>query len=313
MLQNFLICVGAVLPMAIYLIIGVAVRYAKIIDDEGIKKFTYVVFVTLYPFMMFDNLYGKSLGEHMSANLAIYAVGFTLFQLASSWIFVCRIEPDNYHRGAMIQALYRSNYVLMGLPIAVNLFGKGNVTPVAVVILFIVPIYNASAVIIFEKFRGGNPDFKDMLKHIITNPIIEGGIAALIVIALGIKLPTSIENTITILADSTTPIAMILLGASLDFKAFQSDRSRIVICTLGKLLVFPALGIAGAVLLGFRDVPLVALTLMTAAPVALGSYAMAVSMDGDGRLTAEVVVISTVLSCVTIPIWLFILKTAGFF
>ena len=46
----------------------------------------------------------------------------------------------------MIQALYRGNFVLMGLPIAINLFGKGNVAPVAVVILFVVPIYNASSV-----------------------------------------------------------------------------------------------------------------------------------------------------------------------
>ena len=123
MLQNFLVCAGAVVPSAIYLIIGAILRASKVLGDRSVKKFTHVIFVALYPFLMFDNLYGKNLEEHMNAGLIIYAVAFTMFQLIASWFFVCRIEPDNYHRGAMIQALFRSNYVLMGLPIAINLFG----------------------------------------------------------------------------------------------------------------------------------------------------------------------------------------------
>ena len=71
--------------------------------------------------------------------------------------------------------------------------------------------------------------------------------------------------------------------------------------------------IAGAVLLGFTDAELIAITLMTAAPVALASYAMASSMGGNGRLAGELVVLTTVLACFTIPVWLFILKTASLF
>ena len=201
----------------------------------------------------------------------------------------------------------------MGLPIAVNLFGKGNVTPVAVVLLFVVPIYNASAVFIFEKFRGGKVNIKDLLIRILTNPIMEGAIAAVIVMALGIKLPEVIHGTITTLSDCTSPIALILLGAGLNISSFKSDRSKIIFCTAGKLIAFPALGIAGAVLLGFTGAELIALTLMVATPVALASYAMASSMGGNGRLAGELVVITTALSCFTIPIWLFVLKTAGLF
>lgn len=313
MLQNFLVCAGAVVPSAIYLIIGAILRASKVLGDRSVKKFTHVIFVALYPFLMFDNLYGKNLEEHMNAGLIIYAVAFTMFQLIASWFFVCRIEPDNYHRGAMIQALFRSNYVLMGLPIAINLFGKGNVTPIAVILLFVVPIYNSAAVIVFEYFRGGHVNIKDMLLHILTNPIIEGGLVALVFIILNIKLPGILQTTVTSLSDCTSPIALILLGAGLNIKSFKSDRARIIICTAGKLIIFPAIGIAGAVLFGFRDVELVAITLMLATPVALASYAMASSMQGNGRLAGELVVISTALSCFTMPIWLFILKTAGLF
>jgi predicted permease len=262
---------------------------------------------------MFDNLYGKNIAENMDMKLGLYAVCFTALQFAASWLFVCRIEKDNYERGAMIQALYRSNYVLMGFPIAVNLFGKGNITAVAIIMMLVVPFYNVSAVVLFETFRGGKVDIGQMLKRILTNPIIDGGIAAFIVMMLGIKLPSAIESTVGTLSDATAPIAMILLGAALNIKGFSSDRRRIAICTIGKLVVFPAIGIAGAVYLGIRDVQLIAVTLMVAAPVALASYAMASSMGGNGKLAGELVVVTTITSCFTIPVFLFILKTNGLF
>ena len=313
MLQNFIICVNAVIPSAIYLIIGIILRVTGVVTDEDVKKFTHVVFVTLYPFIMFDNLYGKNIADNMDMRLGLYAIGFTALQFAASWIFVCKIEKSNYERGAMIQALYRSNYVLMGFPIAVNLFGKGNITAVAIIMMFVVPFYNVSAVIVFETFRGGKVDIGQMIRRILTNPIIDGGIAAFIVMMLGITLPSPVANTISTLSDATAPIAMILLGAALNMKGFSSDRRRIAICTIGKLLVFPAIGIAGAVYLGIRDVQLIAVTLMTAAPVALASYAMASSMGGNGKLAGELVVVTTITSCFTIPIFLFILKTNGLF
>ena len=313
MLQNFIICVNAVIPSAIYLIIGITLKVTGVLKDEDVKKFTHVVFVTLYPFIMFDNLYGKNIADNMDMKLGLYAVAFTAVQFAASWIFVCLIEKSNYQRGAMIQALYRSNYVLMGFPIAVNLFGKGNITAVAIIMMLVVPFYNITAVILFETFRGGKVNLGQMLKRILTNPIIDGGIAAFIVMILGITLPQPIVNTIGTLSDSTAPIAMILLGAALNLNGFSSDKWRIAVCTIGKLVVFPAFGIAGAVLLGIRDVQLIAVTLMTAAPVALASYAMASSMGGNGKLAGELVVVTTITSCFTIPVFLFILKTNGLF
>ncbi len=299
MLQNFIICVNAVIPSAIYLLIGIILRTAHVVTDEEVRKFTHLVFVALYPFIMFDNLYGRNIAGNMDMKLGLYAVGFTLLQFLLSWVFVCRIEKDNFERGAMIQALYRSNYVLMGFPIAVNLFGKGYITAVAIIMMLVVPFYNASAVIVFETFRGGRVNVRDMIKRILTNPIIDGGIVAFAVMLLGIRLPSAVESTIGALSDATSPIAMILLGAGLDIHGFNSDKKRIAICTVGKLIVFPAIGIA--------------VTLMVAAPVALASYTMASSMGGNAELAGELVVVTTIGSCFTIPVFLFILKTAGLF
>lgn len=313
MLQNYIICVNAVIPSAIYLLIGILLKTAGVVSDEDVKKFTRVVFVTLYPFIMFDNLYGKNIGENFDLLLVVYSVLFTCLQIAVTWFAVSRLVKEDRNKGTMIQSAFRSNIILMGLPVGINLFGKGNVTQVARVILFVVPIYNVMSVVVLERFRGGKADLVRTTKNVLKNPIILGAIAAGVVMLIGIKLPVPIEQTVSTLSDCTAPIAMILLGAALNLKGFSSDRKKIAFCVASKIMIWPALGIAGAVWLGMRDVALIAVLLMLATPTALASYAMAESMGGNGRLAGETVVISTIGACFTMPVWLFILKTAGMF
>ena len=313
MLQNFIICVNAVIPSAIYLAIGITLKLLHVVTDQEVKRFTSFTFLALYPFLMFDNLYGKNIGEHMNWSLIIYVMAFLTFQIASSWLFICKTQPDNYNRGAMIQALFRSNIVLMGLPIAVNLFGKGNVTSVAVVLMFVVPTYNIVTVILFEIFRGGKVDIPGIIKGVFTNPLIIGGLVALLVMGLGITVPAPIHSTIVSLSDATTPICMILLGASLSLERLESDVSKVATCVVGKLVIFPAIGIFVGVMLGFRGVDLIAIVLQSATPTALASFAMASSMGGNGKLAGEAVVVSTICACFTMPVFLFILKNGGFF
>lgn len=313
MLQNLIICVNAVIPQAVFLAIGIIIKKGKMVTAEEVKRITAFTFKLLYPFMMFDNLYGKNLEENMNWPLVIYVVGLLAVLIAGAYSAVCAFEKEDFNRGAMIQAIFRSNIVLMGLPVAINLFGKDNVTEVAVVLLFIVPLYNIMSVIILEKFRGGRTSILAMVRKVITNPIIMGAIAAVIVLSLGIEVPEIIMQPVTSLADATNPISMVLLGASLDIHGIREDRKRVLFCVIGKLVIVPAIGIGGALLLGFEGVALIAVVLMVASPTALASFAMASSMGSNGGLAGEAIVFSTIFSCVTMPVWLFILKTMGLF
>ena len=313
MWQDFLICVNAVIPSAVYLIIGIVLRLAGIVTEEEVRKFTKVTFIALYPFLMFDNLYGKHIEDHISAKLIIFVVLLFLFQLITSIFYVKRFERIEGNRATMVQSLFRSNIVIMGLPIAVNLFGKANIVSVAVVLMVIVPLYNITAVVLFEKDRPEKTGSWQIALDVLKNPLIVGGLVAVIVMTLGIRVPQTLHLTIVTLSDTASPIAMILLGASLNLQGMKSDIKRIITCVFGKLVIFPAIGIISAVLIGLRGVDLIAVVLMVATPVALASYAMASSMGGNGRLAAETVVVSTIVACFTIPIWLFILKTNGLF
>lgn len=313
MLSNFLVCINAVIPLFILLVIGYLVRRTGLLKDEEVHRFNHMVFLVFFPPLMFQNLYGNNDGFLPDGKLLLFAVPFILCVILLSIPLVRKIEKNPRSQGAMIQAVYRSNFILMGLPVAINIFGKGNVSQTALLIAVIVPMYNVVSVIILESFRGSKPDIGQILKKVATNPIILGAVAGILAILLGITLPKPIATTVEWMADVTTPMALILLGASFDITTVKGQKRNLVFCILMRLLVVPAAGLSLAALLGFRGVEFVALIAMLATPMAVSSYTMADSMDSDGELAGNCVIFSTPLSCITLFFWLFLFKSLGMF
>ena len=108
-------------------------------------------------------------------------------------------------------------------------------------------------------------------------------------------------------------MAFIILGASFSF----GDVGRYVkelLLTLGmKLVVFPALFLGIAILLGFRDAPLAVLLTVFAAPVAVSSFTMAQQMGGDDKLAAQIVVFCTCFPSSPFSCWCFSSRSSIFF
>lgn len=313
MVHNFIVCLNAVIPLVLYLMVGMLIRKYNILTAEDVRKFNRMVFIALFPALMFENLYSADISEAFNFRLILGACLFVLAVFTLSWALVCRIEPSDKSRGAMIQAIYRSNFVLMGLPVAENVYGKGNVSITAALIMFVVPLYNFLAVILLEYFRGGKANLRSVAKKVITNPIILGAMAGIICIVLKIHIPTGINQAVSGMCNATTPMAMILLGASFQLSSVHTGMRNLIICILGRLVVVPAIGLTLAAILGVRGVALVSLIAMMAAPPAVSSYTMAEAMDSDGELAGNAVIFATPISCCTMFIWLFIFKSMSLF
>lgn len=313
MFSNFVVCINAVIPLFALLVIGYIVRRTGVLKDEEVHRFNHMVFLVFFPPLMFQNLYGSNEGFLPDGKLLLFAVPFILCVIAVSIPLVKAIEKNPKTQGAMIQAIYRSNFILMGLPVTINIFGKGNVSETALLIAVIVPMYNVISVIILETFRGRRADYKEILKKVATNPIILGAAAGILAALLHITLPAPIATTVEWMADATTPMALILLGASFDITTVKGQKRNLILCILMRLLVVPGIGLSLAALLGFHGVQFVALIAMLATPMAVSSYTMADSMDSDGELAGNCVIFSTPLSCLTLFGWLFLFKTLGIF
>jgi len=313
LLNNFIISLEAVAPMFIIMALGIAARKKGFLNDEEIKKVNRLVFNVFFPALMFTNLYGAQISDAFDVKLIVYSVVSIFVIFFAAMAFVVKIEPDNKSRGAMIQAIYRSNFVILGLPIVGNLYGGENLATTAMTITIVVPLYNILAVVVLEIFRGGKPDPKHILLGIAKNPLILGALAGAATIPLHLQLPGFLESAVTSVSNAATPLALVVLGMSLNTGSMKTSRRNLIICVVGRLLVVPAVGLTGAALIGIRDVAFVTLIAIFAAPAAVSSYTMAVQMDSDGELAGNTVVISSALASVTLFGWIFFFKSLGMF
>ncbi|MCD8008475.1 MAG: AEC family transporter, partial [Clostridiales bacterium] len=148
-------------------------------------------------------------------------------------------------------------------------------------------------------------------RNVLNNPIILGSLAGLPFALLRITLPTLATSTLDMVGDTATPVALLVVGATFSGAEALKKWKPAAVATCIKLLVLPALFLPLAAWLGFRGSEMVAILIMVGSPTTVSCYVMAKNMHGDGVLTANVIVLATLLSSVSITFWLFLLRSCG--
>ncbi|MEE0338267.1 AEC family transporter, partial [Acidaminococcus fermentans] len=154
-MENFWIAAGAVLPLMIYMAIGLLARRKYHFNESHISNFNKIVFGVFLPTNMFYSVYFTDIGKVMRPGFVLFAVGALLTVFVTGWVLVTALVKDNKKRGAMIQAFYRSNFILLGVPLVENLYGTEAAAVPLMLCAIIIPIYNVLAVFTLETFRGG--------------------------------------------------------------------------------------------------------------------------------------------------------------
>lgn len=309
----FLIAVNTVTPLFLMMLVGVIARATHIITPETASRANAMCFRLLISTLMFYNMYTVEDVSAFHGPLIAYCAIGVILEFLLGLPLVLRLEKANPVRGVLLQSFFRTNIALFALPMGLSLFGADNIGMMSVVVAVMVPLINILAVIDLELFRGGKPDLRKILRGIVTNPLVIGAVLGIVFFAADLRLPSAVESAVKSLAGSATPISLVLLGVSLDFKKFAAAARSLAISTVMRLVVNPAIFIGLAIALGFRGTPLGCIMLLFAPPVSVSSYTMAAEMGGDGDLAAEIVVLTTACSCVTMFLWIWLLKSLGLF
>ena len=309
MIQNFLVAVQAVLPLFFMMMLGSVIRWRHWLSPEELTKLNSVVFNLLFPFLLFSNIYHTDIKASFYPELILFSAIGILLTCFIAWFVVPKLEPNPASCGAMIQASYRSNFVLLGLPLVANIFPGADLGMTAIAIGILIPLYNVLAVITLETFRSGRVSVKRILRNIVTNPLILGCLAGLL--AMPLSIPPVMEHTISQLAGTATPMALILLGASFQFSHSRHLQRNLLLCTVTRLVVVPGIFLTLAAFFGFRGLAFATLLGTFATPCSVSSFVMAQQMESDGELAGAAVVYSSFFSCFTMCIFIFVFKQLG--
>lgn len=311
MLDNFIIAVEAVLPVFLLILLGMGAKRLAPLTDTELKHVNNAIFQVMFPFMMFHNIYSADFSGVLIPFYFIFCLSMLLLVYFLGVVFALMTEKENKSRGAFIQAVYRGNFVLMGLPVMQNLMGEEAMGLTTIMLAVIVPVYNVLAVITLEVFRGGKASPSHILRKIIKNPLILGAAAGILAVILRVEIPTVIAKPVSQVASAATPSALLVLGASFRFGSVRDNLRSIVCGVVGKLIVSPAIAVLAGYAIGLRGIPLTLLIVMFGAPCAVSSYTMAQQMDSNAELAAGCLIFSSLFSCVTICGWIFLMKQMG--
>ena len=313
MIDNFIVCLEAILPIFILILIGIAVRGAGLLNGQEVRRVNKFVFVVFFPCMMFKSIYQSEISQPVSPRYVAFGLITVLATCLISIPITLKIEKDSGQRGVMIQDSFRSNFVIMGIPVIANMYGTAFLGVPTVMMAIVVPFFNVLAVIIFESFRGGKVSFVSIIKGIMKNPIILGTIVGILFKGFSISLPHIVENVVFGMGDACSILALIILGAAFHFHDIKAKARNLMIILLTRLLIVPGILLSLAAFMGYRDVEFVTLIIMFAAPPSVSSYTMAEAMDSDGELAGNAVIFGSAASCFTLFLWLFIFKSVGVF
>ncbi len=311
-MDSLILSLEIVLPLFLLMAVGYVIKLTGLMNETSVKQTNKVIFKIFLPLLVFCNIYNTELSESFDSHLLLYAVAGVAIQFVLSLCLAVLTERENSRRGVMLQGMFRSNFVLFGIPISTALFGETAAGLASILIAVIIPMYNVLAVVSLEIFNGKRPNVGKILVGIITNPLIIASAVGILFVALRIPLPTPIYDTVSDLGSIATPLAFVILGASFSFGDVGRYVKELFVVLSTKLLVFPALFLGIALLLGFRGAPLAVLLTVFGAPIAVSSFTMAQQMGGDDKLAGQLVVFSSILSIGTMFLIIFFLKEMAF-
>ena len=310
-MSQLLLTVDIVLPIFLVTVVGWCCRRLRLVNGENVSAMNRLVFRVFLPISLCRSLMTTEKSAMVSPALLLFSWGFTFLVFLAGMIVIPRFIRENPKRGVMIQGIFRSNYAIFGLPLCEALFPGGDGGVAAMMVIGTVPIYNILGVVCLESFRGGKPDLRKVLIGIARNPLIWGCIIGWALMMLEIRVPSFVGSTVQKLGSIASPLALFVLGASIDLKAFSRNVRELAVVTASRLVIVPLIVLTIAYAAGYRGPEFAALMIAFGSPCAVSSYTMAAQMDGDEELAAQQVMLTTVLSSVTMFFMIYAFRSFG--
>lgn len=300
-----IITVKQVLELFVLIISGIFLYKKNIIREDGKKLLSDILIKFVVPCMIINSYMGKfndevldNIGKSFIYSIILCVIGIVI-SLAVSFVV------SDEHKGIFRFACSFSNAAYMGFPLIRALFGEeGILYASSYVTVFNILLWSVGYVFFADKMP-----IKKLLKNLITCPSIIAVVVGLIIYLFKIPVTNIIADPISSVGAMTTPISMIVTGVAMGeagiVKLIKQKHLlyglciRLILIPMVSLLVFYILNISGIV----ATITLI----LEACPCAAITTMFAIQYGHDQKYAAALVVISTICSIVTLPLYVYLI------
>ena len=334
MLAHFQFSFNAVAPMLVLILVGCTIQRCGIFSGSFFPDVNRLIFKFFLPIMLYNGIYNiESLPSVNWPAVAVCVAGIFLM-FAVGYLAQRLFIPDPRQKGVIWQCMFRSNFALIGLPLAQSLGGDEALAFGAVISAFVQLSFNSLAVIALTS--ASSDDREQRLRKIggqmIRNPMIIASLLGLATLGLRMVIPQgadgalvfSIRKNLPFLytaignaAKVASPLAMVSLGAQFSFPRERTDVKPMAVGVIGRIVVGPVLGLSlawlmaqtGLVRFGASEYP--AVIALFGTPVGVSSAVLVQSSGGDVKLANQLVVFTSILSMFTLVVFISATKGLG--
>ena len=293
-------------PVFFVLLLGYFAKRRGYIDNNFVDKGTWIVFYLALPFKLFYDIKNARIVSLHPKYVAYILLGVIFVIFISIIIAKALRIKDKKKLSAFVHCAYRSNFVYVGFPILDIIYnGAPSMEHMIVIIAFGLTLYNISAIILLTYYSEAEEkriSFIDIFIKILKNPMIAGVVVGAIFNFFHLPVYQGVDKAIEMVAKISTPMSLILIGASLNFESSKSDFKLMFISAFIKTVIAPVLLIPIGVKLGFTNMELGIAYVFWATPCAANCFIFTKQMKSDYEFASKVITLSFIMSIITYPV-----------
>lgn len=283
--------------------------------DEGVSKlFTRLVVDVSLPALMISNLLTVFDREKLySAGNGIiipFASMLICYITAIAVSKLIKVKPDR--KGVFQAMFFASNTIFMGMPINLALFGEQSTPYVLFYYAANTTLFWTIGIYSISKDKKGCEDkifSMNTVKRIFSPPLL-GFLVGILLVIMGIKLPTFIMDSCKYIGSLTTPLSLLFIGitfSTINIKDIKFDKDMVALI-LGRFVFSPLVVYALALVIPIPSLMTKVFIIQAAMPAITQSAIAAKAYDVDYRYATVMVTVSTVLSVLFIPVYMLLMS-----
>lgn len=297
-----------------FIVLGYILSRWKFIPDNSqavLSKLENYVFI---PALVLGTFMGNFTAEKITSTwvMLLQSLGLGLIAIVLAHLFVRICSKDRYERNIYTYGLCFSNFGFMGNAVVSALFPDVFLE----YLVFTLPLWSLIYLWGVPTLLIGNDGTKQTWKSrfkSFLNPMFICTLIGMGIGLLNIPIPQFVDSVVSAAGNCMSPVAMLLTGmtiAQFDLKAVLGIKG-VYVATALRLVVFPLLFLGAMMLIPFPETFAICAMCSLAMPLGLNTIIIPSAMGKDTKVASGMALVSHVLSCVTIPVFLWLFDRIG--
>lgn len=296
------------LQLSMYLIVAAGMFLSRInfISQENERFLSNLLIQFILPCNIIKSFLIEFNGELLRQFAAVLGIAClaAAVQMVLGWAAFRRFETGL--RKVMQYGMINANSAFIALPIIEGMFGAAGLAQAAV---YMIPVRVSIWTVGLSIFSAQEARGSTLIKKCVLHPCMVGLYIGMFLMLTQIPLPGFLRDALGFSSNCMTALSMLLIGAILSRVPLRSGlKPPVFYFCLIRLIVLPAIIFAACTLLRVDSLIRGVCVVMTAMPAASLTAVLAKQYHADAQAAGYVVIVSTVLNTLTLPLWALMLS-----